>query len=79
MRWSFSGPIPGMRCTQVNEPSEPPQHTWRDNFLCVPPQSPLDFSFSPAGPIPGRHCLRMNEPSDPHTWADNFLCWSRAF
>lgn len=79
IRWSFRGPIPGMRCTQITEGAEPPQHTWHDNFLCLPPESPLELAWSARGPIPGLHCLRFLEPSDPHTWSDNFLCWSRAF
>ena len=78
IRWSFQGPIPGMRCTQITEPAEPPRHTWHDNFLCVPRQSPFEFSWSYAGPIPGLRCLRFNEPADPHTWHDNFLCWSHS-
>ena len=67
-----------MRCTQITEPAESPRHTWHDNFLCVPPQAPFQFSWSYAGPIPGLRCLRFNEPADPHTWQDNFLCWSRS-
>ena len=46
---------------------------------CAPPQSSFQFNWSPAGPIPGMHCLRFYEPADPHTWGDNFLCWSRMF
>lgn len=79
IRWSSAGPIPGMRCTQIIEPAEPQRHTWMDNYLCVPPESRLDLSWSYSGPIPGRHCVRFHEPADPHTWGDNFLCWSRAF
>ena len=35
LRWSFVGVIPGMRCTSMNEPSDP--NFWADNFLCAPP------------------------------------------
>ena len=79
IRWSSAVPIPGMRCTQILEPAEPMHHTWQDNYLCVPPSSRLDLSWSYAGPIPGRHCVQFREPSDPHTWHDNFLCWSRQY
>ena len=72
LRWSYSGVIPGMRCTAVNEPGDP--HCWHDNFLCVPSDSPYDFSFSHAGRILGKGCVLMNEPGDPHYWEDNYLC-----
>lgn len=38
--------IPGMKCTQVNEPAEPPSHTWNDNFLCVPAGSPVQLGWT---------------------------------
>lgn len=69
------GPIRGMRCTQVIEPSDP--HTWRDNYFCVPTKSPYHFRWSHAGPIRGLSCIRFLEPSDPHTWRDNYLCHRR--
>ena len=72
LRWSYAGAIPGMRCTAVNEPGDP--HYWGNNYLCVPSDSPYDFSFSHAGRILGKGCVLMNEPGDPHYWTDNYLC-----
>lgn len=70
--WNCSGPIAGMTCTQINEPSDP--HTWGDNYFC----SDLDrgLRWSSAGPIAGMRCTPVNESSEPasHTWGDNFLC-----
>jgi len=63
-----------MRCTQIHENKDP--HSWHDNFLCVPAQSPLYFSWSTSGPLNGRSCIRWREPSDPATWHDNWLCAS---
>ncbi|RKH63265.1 S8 family peptidase [Corallococcus llansteffanensis] len=75
IQWSSAGPIGGMRCTQVAEGSEPAAHTWDDNFLCVPTNSPLQFSWSQAGPIAGKLCTRVFEDADPHAWNDNYLCY----
>jgi hypothetical protein len=74
IRWSNSGPIAGMRCTQIHEGAEPAQHTWDDNYLCVPTSSPLQLAWSSAGPIAGRQCTQIYEDADPHTWNDNYLC-----
>ena len=72
MRWSFAGPIRGMRCTQIKEPAD--SHIWKDNYLCVPRRSRLRFKWSFAGRIRGMACIQWREPADPHTWHDNFLC-----
>lgn len=77
LRWSSEGPIAGMRCTRVEEPAEPASHAWGDNYLCVPGESEYQLSWSFAGPIPGRECVPFFEPADPHTWADNYLCFTR--
>lgn len=77
IRWSSAGPIAGMTCTQVSEGAEPAAHTWGDNFLCAPTWLPYRFRWSSAGPIAGMSCLPWAEPADPHTWNDNFLCWTR--
>lgn len=74
MQWSSVGPIAGRRCTQVTESSEPVQTAWHDNFLCLPPDSPLIFEWSEQGPLPGRTCASWYEPSDPQLWSDNHLC-----
>ncbi len=76
LRWSMGGPIAGMRCTQVNEGFEPPETTWGDNFICVPPESDVLLSYSMGGTVAGQQgCVVMNEPRDPHSWGDNNLCW----
>ncbi|HEX5746784.1 MAG TPA: hypothetical protein VFZ09_11095 [Archangium sp.] len=74
-QWNSAGPIPGLRCTQITESAEPASHTWMDNYLCVPQDSPLVLSWSSAKPIAGKICTQWYEPSDPHTWNDNYLCY----
>jgi hypothetical protein len=84
LRWSFNGPVAGMVCTKLNEPSEPASSTWEDNYVCASKDIGLKYSF--AGPIKGMNCINTNEPSDVHQtsgvvfksynafWADNYLC-----
>jgi hypothetical protein len=72
MRWSFAGPIRGMKCTRIYEPADP--HTWKDNYLCVPRRSRLRLKWSFAGRVRGMACIQWREPADPHTWHDNYLC-----
>ena len=74
MRWSFAGPITGMKCTQIKEGSEPAGHRWTDNYLCVPSDSQLDFQWNSAGPIADKECIQWLEAADGHTWHDNYLC-----
>ena len=78
MRWSYAGPIAGMRCTQIREPSEPFWHTWNDNYLCLPSDSPYQLSWHYAGisNVRGSSCVRWLERADPHTWHDNYLCYT---
>ena len=72
-KWSSAGPIPGMTCTQILETADP--HTWSDNYLCVPCDSPFKLSWSSHNPIPGKKCVQWLEPSDcAGTWFDNWLC-----
>jgi len=76
VQWSSLGPIPGMKCIQIRETAEPIRG-WQDNYLCVPDRSPITFTFSTSGPGCGNDgVLRIYEPSDPHSWNDNYLCWS---
>jgi len=35
----------------------------------------VSFRFSSSGRIRNWGCVAVVEPSDPHTWADNFLCY----
>ncbi|MBL8949190.1 MAG: trypsin-like serine protease [Myxococcaceae bacterium] len=76
LKWSYAGPIPNMRCTAITEGSEPPEHTWTDNYLCVPKNASWELAWSSAGAIQGQGytCVNWNEPSDHETWNDNFLC-----
>ena len=74
-RWSMAGPIAGQKCTRILETADP--HTWADNYLCAPPDSPYNFHWSSAGPVRGKECVQWLEPADPHTWHDNFLCHQR--
>ena len=69
-----TGAIDGMRCTRILELSDP--NSWRDNYLCVPTDSPIFFSWSMAGSLPGKDCIQWTEPDQPasHTWGDNYLC-----
>lgn len=76
LRWSADGPIAGMECTNVTESAEPNASAWSNDFMCVPPQSPLALSWNNAGPIAGQTCVQWNEPSDPHSWSDNHLCYA---
>ncbi|XP_057301489.1 uncharacterized protein LOC130635959 [Hydractinia symbiolongicarpus] len=73
MKFKNSGPDPTMRCVKVNEPSDP--HTWYDNYICVPKETPYDFSWSYAGCKKGEYCIQWNEPATyKYTWYDNFIC-----
>jgi hypothetical protein len=71
-RLSFSsrGPIEGMRCISVNEPSDP--HGWSNNYLCSSTNETLRWSN--AGPISGMDCTAITEAADPHGWNNNYLC-----
>ncbi|WP_224367833.1 Vps62-related protein [Hyalangium versicolor] len=74
-RWSPSGPIAGMTCTQITEGADP--YTWNDNYFCN--DLGITFSWSSSGPIAGKKtCIQVNEPADPHTWNDNYLCHDSA-
>ncbi|MFT3769743.1 MAG: M15 family metallopeptidase [Minicystis sp.] len=74
MKWSYDGPIDGMVCTNVAEAAEPHAAAWSDNYLCLPPQSPVRFQWNSAGPVAGLSCVHWNEPSDTGSWSDNHLC-----
>ena len=71
----MAGPIAGQKCTRILETADP--HTWADNYLCAPQDSPYSFQWSSAGPVGGKECIQWLEPADPHTWHDNFLCNQR--
>lgn len=77
-RWSAAGAISGMVCTQIIEGAEPQQYTWRDNYLCLPQGSTLTLRWSSSGAIAGMSCVQVHEGRDPHSWHDNYLCWSES-
>lgn len=75
LRWSFAGPIAGLRCENVAESAEPLAAAWADNYLCVAETAPVQFHWSSAGPIAGLPCVRWFEHSETSaTWLDNWLC-----
>ncbi len=74
LRWSMAGPLAGMDCTNVIEPSEKYAAVWSDNYLCAPKQALYELSYSNAGPLAGKTCVQLNEPADPDSWADNYVC-----
>ena len=73
IRWSADGPIAGMRCTQIYESQDP---HFKNNYLCVPNESELNFVWSESGNMADMYCVRTDEPKDKHSWDDNYLCWS---
>ena len=78
MKWSFAGPIAGMACTNVSESAESLAAAWADNYLCVPKDQPVRFTWSSAGQLPGKTCVRWFEFSETNpTWLDNWLCVER--
>ena len=70
LRWSYSGAYPGMKCTHYYDPVN---WNWRDNYLCVPGDSPYNFVFHYGGKPTGTACISVNEPAETG-WADNYLC-----
>lgn len=74
LSWSSAGPIAGLFCTQMAEGASPPEHTWRDNFLCA--DRDVGFRWSSSGPIVGMICTQIIEGAEPaqYTWRDNYLC-----
>lgn len=70
-RWDYRGPISGMRCTHIAEPSKP---VWNDNYFCVPEDSPYHFTWSYRGVIENKSCIAWRENSEEASWNDNFLC-----
>jgi hypothetical protein len=71
--WSSFGAVDGMACVGLNEPMEPAEEQWDDNYLCTPED--LGLEWSAMGPIAGKFCTHVWESSDlAHGWADNYLC-----
>lgn len=74
LKWSSTGQIPGMFCTQIFEAQD--ASYWQDNYLCA--KYNYQFRYSSAGPVSGMNCVQLYEPSDPNSWQDNYLCTSYA-
>lgn len=76
LKFSLAGPINDQKCIQVNEPSEAPEKTWNDNYLCWTDDK---FKLSWFYYDPGKReaCVLVNEPSEPiaNNWHDNYICW----
>lgn len=72
LRFSAAGPIAGHTCVSMNDPSQPPSHSWADNYVCHPHDIGLQWSTS--GPISGKFCWALSEPSEAASWNDNYLC-----
>ncbi len=68
-KFSSAGPIAGMTCTQITEPSDP--HGWSDNYLCS--ERALGLVWSSSGTIEGMTCVNVNEPAE-SAWSNNYLC-----
>jgi len=79
-RYSSAGPIGGMKCINIHEPSAPSSHTWADNYLCYPNDLPYELTWSYTGRIPGQDCIQVYEGHEylfHMYWRDNFLCAPR--
>ncbi|XP_028394125.1 uncharacterized protein LOC114518347 [Dendronephthya gigantea] len=74
MKWSDNGPIRNMKCVLINEPREPRQHGWNNNYLCVPRRSPYRFRWSHSGQINGLECIQWLAKRGLDGWNDNYLC-----
>lgn len=82
--WSSNGPfrtdLPfGYRAVKINEPAEPAEHSWGDNYLLIENVDDVEWAWSYAGPKQGDECVPFRESEDPHTWGDNYLCFKPKF
>lgn len=74
LKWSANGPIAGMKCTLINEPIDEEEAAWKNNYICVPSTSNINFEWSWLGEIDGKQCTPWNEPAD-IAWGNNNLCY----
>ncbi len=75
MKWSASGPLAGMDCTNVAEGAEPLADAWKDDYLCTPKGAPWRFTWSSAGQLAGKTCVRWFDHAEASpTWLDNWMC-----
>jgi len=78
-RYSAGGPIQGMKCINIHEPSG--DHAWADNYLCYPKDLPYDLTWSYVGRLPGQDCIQIYEGHEfvfHDYWRDNFICAPRS-
>jgi hypothetical protein len=69
LQFSSAGPLGGMNCTQITEPSDP--HGWNDNYLCS--ERALGLVWSSSGTVAGKTCVNVTEPAE-SAWSNNYLC-----
>jgi len=77
-RYSAGGPIQGMKCINIHEPSG--DHAWADNYLCYPNDLPYELTWSYTGRLPGQDCIQIYEAHEyvfHDYWRDNFICAPR--
>jgi hypothetical protein len=71
-RYSYSGPIPGMRCKSFNLKGG----VWADNYIC---SRWKDFAWFPRALRSGYRCIRVTEPADPDPRANGSRGYSNHF
>ena len=76
LRFSASGPLDGMTCTQITESADATPQFWANSWLCLPKGAPYSLSWSSAGPLEHLQCVRWFDHSESATWLDNWLCFT---
>eukprot|EP00026_Physarum_polycephalum_P010572 Phypoly_transcript_10738.p1 GENE.Phypoly_transcript_10738~~Phypoly_transcript_10738.p1 ORF type:complete len:199 (+),score=25.43 Phypoly_transcript_10738:673-1269(+) len=71
MRWSYDGPIDGMRCYQWNVPTDP---GWDNNYLCMPYWFPSTYAFYNDFTDDSYTCVHITESTDPYFGNGNYFC-----
>ena len=73
MKWSSAGKKSGefKHCIAINEPAEPKETTWEDNYLCFN-KPDHEFRYSYGGKIANMNCTLLNIKGG--SWGDNYLC-----
>lgn len=73
MKWSSAGKKSGdfRHCIAINEPAEPIETSWNDNYLCFN-KADHGFRYSYGGKISNMNCTSLNIKGG--SWRDNYLC-----
>ena len=73
MKWSSAGQKNGEfgHCIAINEPAEPEETTWDDNFLCFN-KANHGFKYSYGGKIKNMNCAKLDIKGG--SWRDNYIC-----